>query len=188
MNLKLSNKDARFSAVFLSPLDRIASSSTWTKIFAAAGAVYQYVRTDAFAGALFFVIAAGIVDYWIGVKAAKSTKPPTYDPLVAHRGALGKVTGVLLLLFIRAFEHYLHLQGLLADFHGMGATALAISLFAVDLQSIAHHREELGAQAIPVWGAVMSWLQRIASSKLPPRSRRLDRPYVPPRVRRVARR
>lgn len=165
MNYNLSRRDARFSAVLLSPFDRLEMAPSWGRIVAAAGAIYQYVRTDAFSGALLLVVFIGMVDYWLGVKAAKSTK--SYDPVIAHRGAMGKICGVLLLFMIRLVESYIQAQGL-GDTHGAAATAIAISLFAVDLQSIAHHREEFGAQPIPVLGAVLGWLQRIASSRVPP--------------------
>jgi hypothetical protein len=112
------------------------------------------------------VVAVGMIDYWLGVKAAKSTKPSSFDPVVAHRGAMGKVSGVLLLFLVRILEGFVQTQGW-GNTKGAAATAIAISLFAVDLQSIAHHREEFGAQPIPVLGAVLGWIQRLASGRVP---------------------
>jgi hypothetical protein len=166
MNYKLTGSDARFSAVLLSPFDRLEAGATWAKASAAIGALAQYAYHDAFIGALAFVIVSGIADYIVGVKAARLAG--AYDVQTAHRGALGKISGLLLLLLVRTFEHYLFLQGLTPNTRGVMATAIAISLFAVDLQSIAHHREELGAQPIPVLGRFLEWLQSLAGSKIPP--------------------
>lgn len=163
MKYPMSAKDAPFSAVFLSPFERLELNPNWGKVVAATGAVYQYLRTDAFSGALLLVVAVGIIDYWLGVKAAKSTKPPTYDPVIAHRGAMGKVSGVLLLFLIRILEGFIQAQGW-GNTKGAAATAIAISLFIVDLQSIAHHREEFGAQPIPLVSPFLTWVQRLISS------------------------
>lgn len=157
-------RDARFSAVFLSPLERLEVTPTSGKVFAAIAGIYQYLRTDAFSGALLLVIFIGMVDYWLGVKAAKSTN--SYDPVIAHRGVMGKICGVLLLFLVRLVESYIQAQGL-GNTHGAAATAIAISLFAVDLQSIEHHREEFGAAPIPVISAILAWLQRLASDRIP---------------------
>lgn len=165
MQFKLSHRDARLSAVFLSPFDRLDLAPGWGKAAGVLLGAYQYVRTDAFSGALLLVVFIGMIDYWLGVKAAKSTN--SYDPIVAHRGVMGKICGILLLFLVRLIESYIQAQGL-GDTHGAAATAIAFSLFAVDLQSIAHHREEFGAQPIPFLGAVLAWLDRFASSKIPP--------------------
>jgi holin family protein len=177
VNYNLSRRDARFSAVFLSPFDRLEQGPVWAKAIGAIGAIYQYLRTDAFSGALLLVVFIGMIDYWLGVKAAKSTN--SYDPIVAHRGVMGKICGVLLLFLVRLVEGYIGAQGL-GDTKGAAATAIAISLFAVDLQSIAHHREAFGAQPIPILSAVLAWIQRLATamfaSRLPP-----DLPGTPQR-------
>ena len=164
MNYKMSGRDAPLSTVLFSPFERLDMNPLWGKAMALLAALYQYLRTDAFSGALLLVVFIGIVDYWLGVKAAKSTK--TYDPVIAHRGAMGKISGVLLLFLVRVLEGFIQAQGW-GDTHGAAATAIAISLFAVDLQSIAHHREEFGAQPIPLLGAFLSWIQRLASSRIP---------------------
>lgn len=150
-------------AVFWSPLGRLESA----KLIAVLAAIAQYLMTDAFAGAFILVFVAGLMDYRIGVRSAKLMK--LYDPLIAHRGWLGKMSGFCLLLLIRALEFYLHGQGFL-DTHAALATGVALSLFAVDVQSIAHHREELGLQPIPALGDLISFVQRFARSKIPPDS------------------
>lgn len=163
MNYRLSGRDARFSSILLSPFDRLDMNPVWGKAMALLAGLYQYLRTDAFSGALLMVVAVGMVDYWLGVRAAKSTK--TFDPVIAHRGAMGKISGVLLLFLVRILEGFIQAQGW-GNTKGAAATAIAISLFAVDLQSIAHHREEFGAAPIPVLSPALSWLQRVAASLL----------------------
>jgi hypothetical protein len=116
MNYKVSRRDARLSAVLLSPFDRLEAGATWAKASAAIGAAAQYAYHDAFIGALLFVIVSGVADYIVGVRAARLTA--VYDVQLAHRGALGKISGLLLLLLVRSFEHYLYLQGLTPNTRG----------------------------------------------------------------------
>jgi hypothetical protein len=155
--------NSSFLSVFLSPLERLESA----KVIAVIAACFQYLVSDAFAGAFVLVFIAGVADYLIGVRAARLLDQ--YNSLIAHRGWLGKMSGFCLLLMIRALEYYLRGQGL--DWHGAIATGIALSLFVVDLQSIAHHREELGAKPIPVLSSLLSWfqtwIQRMTEAKLP---------------------
>jgi hypothetical protein len=152
-----------FLGVFWSPIERIDSA----KIVALFGAFFQYLLTDAFAGAFFLVFVAGSLDFVIGVRAAKITN--TFETARAHLGALGKMTGWALLWLIYALEFYVRAQGG-PDLHGALATGAALSLLVVDLQSIAHHREELGGKPIPFLDDVFAWVQRFAMRKLPPDS------------------
>jgi hypothetical protein len=163
MNYKLSRRDARLSAVLYSPIDRIESGPLWAKMFAAGAGVYQYVRADAFLSALLLVIVVGVVDYVLGTKASTSKGIP-WDRKLATRGAYGKISGWLLLGLVRLVEHWLYLHALIPHSRGVFATVIAISLVAIDLQSIADHRETFGATPIPVLSAVLVWLQRFASS------------------------
>src|SRR5689334_10466005 len=95
-------------SVFVSPIARLDSA----KVVAAIAAAVQFVITDAFAGAFILVFVAGVADYWIGVKAARAQVPSAYDSAIAHRGWLGKMSGFVLLLLIRALEFYVQGQGL----------------------------------------------------------------------------
>lgn len=166
MKYDLARPDARLSAVLLSPLERMEWTTlpTWGKILAGIGALAQLLIADAFVGALLLVIVIGMADYIVGVKAARMAND--YDPQAAHRGAMGKMSGILILLLIRAVEGWVSFQGL-GNTKGAAATAVAISLFAVDLQSIAHHRESFGAKPIPVLGRLLEWIQDFANSRLP---------------------
>lgn len=164
MKYSMRRHDARLAAALLSPLDRVEHLSTWGKVFAFGGAIWQYATTSAFSVALFLVLIAAIADYLLGVKASKWNG--TYTPQAAHRGALGKMTGLLIAMLLRTVEYFILVQGL-GDTKGMLATAVALSLFASDLQSIAHHRESFGAKPIPVLSSALEWIQRLAASRIP---------------------
>ena len=161
--MKHSTVTARsfFLTVFWSPIERLESA----KAIALVAGFFQYLTTDAFAGAFCLVFVAGVADYVIGVRTAKLLK--TYSPVLAQTGWLGKMCGFCFIWLIRGLEFYIRGQGG-PDFHGAFATGAALSLFAVDLSSIAHHREELGASKIPFWDDLIGWVNRFAKSKLPP--------------------
>jgi hypothetical protein len=162
---QLSHHSLGLYTVLVSPVDRIVDSPLWARALALLIGGWQFATNAPFAVLCYLVVAAGIVDYWFGVKRAKLFH--TYDPSLAHRGAMGKIAGVALVLFVRVLEAWLLLAGLI-DTHGALATGLAVSLVAVDLQSVAHHREAFGAPPIPFLSALLEYLQRLASSKIPP--------------------
>jgi Bacteriophage holin family len=159
-----SRRDTRLSAVFLSPFNRLEVAPAWGKAVAAIAAIYQYVRTDAFSGALLLLVFIGLIDYWLGVKAAKYEN--TYDATIAHRGVMGKICGIALVFLVRLIEGYIQIQGL-GDTHGIAATAIALQLFVVDLQSIAHHREQFGGAPLAFLVPIFAWLDRFGSAKIP---------------------
>jgi phage-related holin len=150
---------------FLTPLMRLDETPAWGKMLGALLAVWHYVTHDLFGGVLFLVFITGAADYLFGVRAAKHAG--TYDPRIAHAGFIGKLSGMVLIFILRFFEHWASTNSLI-DTKGALSIALAISLFAVDLQSIAHHRESFGARPIPVLSNILSWLQALASKRVPP--------------------
>ena len=164
MHYQSARRDASLSAAFLSPFDRLELAPTWGKVVGAIAAIIQYVRSDAFSGALLLLVFIGLIDYWIGVGAAKADG--TYNSTIAHRGVMGKICGIVLVFLVRLIEGYIRIQGL-GDTHGVAATAIALQLFVVDLQSIAHHREQFGAQPLSFLIPVFAWLDRFGSSKIP---------------------
>lgn len=167
----------RLATAFVSPIERALEVPWWGKVGAIAAATTQYVVTDMFGGALILVFAAMTVDYGVGVTAAK--RLGKYEPRLAQQGAMGKITGLLLLILLRLFEAYAHAQGVI-DTRGGLATAVAIGLFTVDLQSIAHHRESFGAAPIPVLSKIFEWLQAFAGSKVPPAPQLSELEMPPP--------
>jgi phage-related holin len=157
----------QFLASLTAPVDRLLDAPGWAKGIAIIAALVQYIETDAFGGTLTLVVVTGIIDFYVGTKAARWLG--VYDPRMAHAGAMGKVTGVLFLLITRLMEHFLFTESLL-NTRGAVATAIGMSLVLVDLQSIAHHRETFGATPIPVLSQCLDLLQRIIRAKIPPTS------------------
>lgn len=164
MNYSTRSHDAKLSTVLLAPLDRIEHAPMSVRVIALVGGAWQYVTTDAFSISLFLVLFSGICDYWLGVRAAKYKG--IYTPKAAYAGAVGKAAGLLIAMLIRPVEYFIFVKGW-GDTNGMLATAVALSLFGSDLQSIAHHRESFGAKPIPVLSSVLEWIQRFAQSRVP---------------------
>lgn len=165
MLMNTSSETRLTLSAVLTPIQRAEDAPVWGKLLGLLFAVWQYVTHDLFGGALLLVFVTGAFDYLLGVKAAKHAG--TYDPKVAHAGFIGKLSGMVLIFILHFFEHWARLHGFI-DTKGALAIALAISLFAVDLQSIAHHRESFGARPIPVLSNIFSWLQALAGKKVPP--------------------
>lgn len=165
MLLSTSSETRLTLSALMTPLQRVEDAPTWGKLLGVLLAVWQYVTHDLFGGALLLVFVTGAVDYVLGIKAAKHAG--TYDPKIAHAGFIGKLSGMLLIFILHFFEHWARLHSFI-DTRGALAIALAISLFAVDLQSIAHHRESFGARPIPVLSNILGWLQALASKRVPP--------------------
>lgn len=146
------------------PVDRLLDLPPWAQLLALLGGMVQYIEHDTFGAALTMVVVSGVVDYWCGVKAAKYLM--VYDPQMAHAGAMGKVTGVLLLLIMRLLEHLIFTEGIL-NTHGAISASIGISLMLVDLQSIAHHRETFGAAPIPIMSRCLELVRTVLEAKLP---------------------
>ncbi len=156
--------------VVLSPLERLGEVPVWGRIIALLLALCQFVATDAFGSAIAIVLLASVVDYCVGAYAAKARGE--WKPELARSGAMGKVSGLGLLVLIRILEWFASAQGLIES-NGALATLVAVSLIAVDLQSIAHHRESFGARPIPFLSALFKWIEQLLSSRLPdPAARR----------------
>jgi hypothetical protein len=155
----------KLSTVLLSPLRRLTETPEAGQALAVLVGIWQALTSSVFGSALALTILTGAVDYAAGVKAAKVAG--NYQPGIAHAGAMGKITGIALLLIVRLFEGWVSATGFLETRGGI-ATALAVSLMAVDFQSIAHHRESFGARPIPFLSQLVDWLQRATAAKLPP--------------------
>ena len=153
-------RGAQLWGVFVTPLDRIWSA----KSIALTTGVVDYLLTDAFGGAIALAFLSGIWDYRTSIKAAKLLGK--FDTAAAQRAWLGKTTGLSLAILVRALEFYIQGQGF--DTHGAAATAIALSLFAVDLETTSHCREQMGLPPIPVLGRILKWVRDLADSKVPP--------------------
>lgn len=154
----------------VSPVVRLEDVPGRGWLLASLSAVVQYIRADAFLWLLLIVLVVAAIDYLVGSRVAKTQG--VYSPERAHAGALGKITGVLLVLIVRGVEDWVtnHAPGWLEgipDSHGALAMIVAMGLLLVDLQSIAKHREALGAAPIPVLGRLLEWAHAALKSKIP---------------------
>lgn len=156
--------DYRLIDVLMSPVERLVTAPPWAWCVGMCATAFQVLSKDIFSGAIILVFIVGIVDYLFGFKAAKLRGD--YQPSLAHAGAMGKISGLILLLVLRLIEGWLWLTNII-DTGGIVATAVAVSLIAVDIQSIAHHRESFGAKPIPVLSQALAWIQNIFTSRIP---------------------
>src|SRR5690349_2868445 len=93
----------------LTPIDRLLDAAAWNRIIAIAGATVGYLITDVFTSALALIVLSGACDYFLGVQTAKRRN--AYDAGIAHAGAIGKVSGVMIMLLVRMAEHWMMSQG-----------------------------------------------------------------------------
>jgi Bacteriophage holin family len=154
----------KLHATLLSALARLEDAPAWAWILGVAAGAWQYVSTSTFTQLLFLVVAASVADFWFGRKSARFAGQ--YDPRVAHMGAVGKAAGLVILLLIRLVEGWLFNADWI-DSRGALATMVGMALVAVDLQSMAHHREALGATPIPVLSHALAWFKSLAATRVP---------------------
>lgn len=172
----------KMSRIWLAPFERLTETPPQIVPLAGLTALWTYVKADTFWGALCILVLCAGFDYIVGRQAAKLRPvghPHAYNPKLAHAGAMGKLTGIVLVLLVRVLEGWLEIHGYAALGSGGIATALTVSLIAVDLQSIDHHRKSFGAAPIPVLSHILNGLQSLASSRVAfrrdPRPRRNSR-------------
>lgn len=142
-----------YTAVVLQPIERLREIPGVGWAISVAVALMNLVTTDVFGGALTLIILSGLVDYVLGRRVA--ILRDEYNTLIAQMGAHSKAAGVAIVLLVRMFEGWLGMH-LGADSHGIVASAVAMGLFTAELESIAHHRETLGARPIPVLSALLN--------------------------------
>lgn len=153
----------KVTAALSSPLARIADDvPLWGWLTGVLAGAWQTVSADTFTRLLFLILVAASADYLFGVKSAKHRG--VYDPRIAHGGAIGKVAGLVLVLLLRGIEGWLLLSDFV-DSRGAIATTVGVALLSVDLQSIAHHREALGAPPVPVLSHALAWLRGLTTPK-----------------------
>lgn len=136
------------AAMITAPLSRLRDISPTGWLVSLSGGLISLVRDEMFIGILLLASIASWIDYYLGVKAARFGN--RYNPALAHAGAVSKVSGILQLLILRAFEEWLSVHVMHFDSRGLLASVVAMAIFAADLGSWQSHREELGARPIPV--------------------------------------
>src|SRR5688572_24336914 len=101
----VENGAIKLSTVILSPLRRLTETPEGGQALAILAGIWQSLSASVFGKALALVLLTGAIDYAVGVKAARHTG--SYQPGIAHAGAMGKITGVALLLIVRLFEGWI---------------------------------------------------------------------------------
>jgi hypothetical protein len=161
----------RLRCIVLAPLVAMRDAPAWGKAWAGIMGGIQFVVSDLFTGILALVAVSGAVDYLYGRKIARITQ--TFDPLKADFGLHNKIVGIILLLIVRTFEHWITKidvadLGWTLNTHGMLAVALAVLLLAKELDSIDHHRQTLGGAPWPIFDQFLGLLRRFPAGKMPP--------------------
>lgn len=140
------------------PFTRLQQSPFWGKVAGVLLGWLQVWFSGVFGSVLSLFMVSSLFDWWFGRKAAR--KEGRYDPNVAHYGLHSKLSGIVLILLVRGLELALAGDAMFIDTRGYFATALALALFANDLESIHHHRVTLGAAPIPFLGRIIDTLKR----------------------------
>lgn len=146
-------------AAFGAPFQRLADIPGWGWVWGILAGAAQLVREDLFVGALCLLLIASGADYYFGRRVAKHRHD--YNPALARAGAWGKAMAIALLILVRLFEYW-GTEHRVVPTKGFVATAIAVGLFALELESIAHHREALGARPIPLLGQVIGLIRSAA--------------------------
>jgi hypothetical protein len=161
----------KIRCLVLAPFLAMRDAPTWGKAWAWIMGMVQFLTADVFTGIISLVAVAGGVDYLYGRKIARLTQ--TFEPLKADFGLHNKIVGIILLLIVRSFEHWLTKIDLMdlgweLNTHGMMAVGLAVLLLAKELDSIDHHRQTLGGAPWPVFDQFLALLRRFPGGKLQP--------------------
>lgn len=146
-------------AAFLSPIGRLDEAPVWGKIAAGLLAGLQLVLGAPLLQLLLLLSAMSLLDYLLGAEVAR--RRGEYDPHLARAGMIGKASGVVLAFVVWVSEVILANAGLV-DTHGALATALAVALLAVEIESYDRHREALTGKPTPLLRPVLEFLRVIA--------------------------
>lgn len=160
----LHDDGIRVAGVLASPFRRIFETPEAGAATAVLVALWQWITGDAFHAALALVLVTALIDYMTGTVTAHVLGE--YKSGIAYTGFLSKLLGLVLVLVVRALEGFIAVTGFL-DSRGAIATAAAVSLIAVDIVSIAKHRQRLGGEPIPFVTALTDWIQSAILEKLP---------------------
>jgi phage-related holin len=156
----------RLASVLGAPFKRLFDTPEIGAGAALLVACWQWITGEPFHAALALMLVTAAIDYIAGTVTAHVLGE--YKAGIAYNGALSKLLGLVLVLIVRALEGFIALTGFL-DSNGAIATAAAVSLIAVDIVSIAKHRQRLGGEPIPFITALTDWLQTAVLEKLPGR-------------------
>lgn len=146
------------------PVVRVTELGADGKIMASIIGVIGAITGDLTVLLLGVLVCSSGIDWWLG--RATAHRRGDFDPAVSGWGLHSKIAGILLVVVLRLLEAVLWQAGV-PDPHGVLAVVTAAALIYQDLDSIDHHRQELGGQPIPVLTAVLGIGRRLAESLLP---------------------
>lgn len=148
-----------FASALLSPFVRLDDAPTWGKMLGAVVALVKLAIGAPLTQLLLLLVAVSGLDYLLGAEVAR--QKGTYNPDVARAGALGKGVGATLCLIVWALEGVIASADLPST-GGALATALAVALLAVELESFDAHRERLTGKPTPLLRPILDFLRGIA--------------------------
>ncbi len=156
-----------YSALILTPLDRVHDVPIYARVFGLLGAAATLLQSDLLTGLLALLVASGALDYFLGRACAK--RAGVYDPLLARAGMLTKLAAIFMLFLIRGFEYWAMYHAIpgIGTTRGGISSALAVGLFVMDLESIEHHRVFLEARPIPGFSRLVAFLRSVERRMLP---------------------
>lgn len=142
-------------------LTELPPAAQW--LAASIGAV-QLMLADVFV--IFFALAvcAGVFDWYYGRLAARMRG--AFDPVVSAYGWHSKMAGFSILLVLRLSELGLGNAGVL-DTKGLFATAMAAAIVFSEIESLDHHRQELGARPLPLLSRLLAYLRGVTERMIP---------------------
>lgn len=156
----------------LIPPAKIMDAPDWAKVTSVIAGIASLVWGNLFWSFLVVGLApATIADFYFGSHAAHVRSE--YDANRASRGWNAKLAGVIELILVYTLEWWAtqhglaHLFGVTVQTNGAIATILAVGLFGKELDSIEHHRTQMGAGPIPGLSQVTALLRRVWVGRIP---------------------
>jgi hypothetical protein len=151
-------------AALVAPFGRLEEAPVWSWITGTATAAVQLLTDVPLLGLLLILMFVSLLDFLLGSEIAR--RNGTYDPNLARGGMIGKATGVLLVLIVWSVEALIDAAGLI-DTHAALATALAVVLLAVEIESFDQHRETLTGRPTPLIRPIIDFLRGFAEGAIP---------------------
>lgn len=130
--------------VIAAPLARIDESGPVHAALALGGAVLGAVFSPVFSGIVALLLLAHICDWILG--SVTAWRLGAFDGEAARRGAISKLSGLVAICLLRAFEVWVSIATNLQVLDSPAPLSIgaAVWLFAVELGSIARHNRDLG--------------------------------------------
>lgn len=155
-----------YAAAFLAPVNRVREAPWYAELLALASAVVSFFGANPFFLLVLLLGAVNLLDFFVG--SALAQKERRWDHDRARAGAIGKGSGVFLVLIIRALEAILTNTGVI-DTKGAAAVAFAVILLLSDLRSYEANKTALTGSPTPGLRQVLDFFESLAVGALRPR-------------------